>query len=200
MYFRPYVKPSLGQCGIHAHGQHILIAVIQKVGHVESKWGVSAEFFADVMPIEHYHRVPEYAVKFHGDASSCVFGGNIEYTAIPPNTCFRKITADWFCAMIGKFVVARRFAIFVENRWPFFKRKLHSPVMRQVNTLPGAIVKIGSRDSRKSARLSIRGLTVLRAKSEILRGIIRVAEVEAPAEIQQQTRTRRFGHAAGPRR
>src|ERR1039458_8043255 len=183
---RAFVKPSFCESCIYAHGQHVLIAVIHKVGEIKTKWSVAAEFFSNIMSVEHHHGMTEHTVEFHRNAFAFVRRRNIEHAAIPSDARFRKIPADWFCAVIGKIGVAGWLTVSVEDRSTFFKWKFNGPVMWQVKGSPLTVVKTRARDRRKSTGLSECGLPILRAEPKILCGIVRVAEMEAPARSEER--------------
>src|SRR5580704_1204730 len=108
---RAFVKPSLGKSRIYADCKNIFVAVIYKIRDVKTERSVAAEVLAYIMSVQHYHCVPEHAVKFYGDALSGVGCRKIKHSAIPPDASFRKIAADWFCAVVGEFVATCWFAV-----------------------------------------------------------------------------------------
>ena len=62
------IEPALAESGIHADGQDVLVADVDKIGEVRAEGGVSAEIFADVMAVEHDDGMAKHAIKVNYDA------------------------------------------------------------------------------------------------------------------------------------
>ena len=66
-----------------------------------------------------------------------------------------------------------------------FERKLHRPIVWQIDALPGAIVKPQASNRQEIAGLGKGRLPPSRAIAKIALGISSMTQLEAPAEIQQ---------------
>ncbi len=181
------VEPAVARRGIHANQQNIAAAGIGEIGDVETERIVAAAVAADVEAVEDHHRLAVGAVELEGDALACVVCRKLENAAIP---------AD---ARRG-IVAAQRIEAFAEQRGIVLERQLDGPVVRQIDGLPVAVVEGEAPGGKKIARLlEVAGSSA--AEFEVLGRIVGVAEMKAPAEIEQQAfapaaRRRRFARGS----
>ena len=173
---RAFIEPTFVQGRVHSDSKYVLAVKVHQIRQVEAERRVSAGVFTYIVAIEHDHRVAEYSIKLHCNASAQVCRRKIKHAPVPANAGFGIIAAQRFRAMVWKFRSV-------------FEGKLNGPVMGQIDRSPRLVVEVQIRDRHKFGSFGERSSSRRRPKCEVLRGIARVAEMKAPAEIQQQPLT-----------
>ena len=178
------IEPAVAQSRIHPDQQHVRSAGQGEIGQVEAERIVAAAVPADVVAIEDDHRFPVGAVELDRDPPAGIGGGQVEDAAVPAHAGLRVVAPQRVGALAGQ----RRVVL---------ERQFDGPVVRQVHRLPVAVV-VGQVAGGKETAGLLEATGPAGAETEVLAGVIRVAEVEPPAEIQQQALARRR-RSRGPR-
>ena len=149
-----------------------MLPVAQVLGDVVGERNVAAELPAQVVIVEQHNRIAVHAVKLKEDTLAVTFGGHVEASPIPPHTGGRKAPAYGFPALRGVLVAGD-------------EGQIQGPVMRQVDLLPGAVIKIPL--AHRGHIICFRKSTFTRrfAKAKVEGGIRGMAQVKSPAVIQQ---------------
>ena len=194
------VKPAVAQGRIDAHQQHIRTAGKREIRQVEAEGIVAAAVPADVVAVEDHHRFPIGAVELDRDPPARIGRRDVEDAAVPAH------------AGLGV-VASQRVGSLARQRGVVLEGQRNRPVVGQVHRCPLAVVVGQVAGGEKAAGL-LETARPAGAETEVLRGVVCVTEVEAPAEIQQrpfaQLRCRRrrprrpvlglrcgFGHSDG---
>ena len=194
-----FVKPAFAQGGIHPHAQHVLAAIVEKVGQIGGERGIAALVAGDEIAVDDHLCVAEHAIEFHHDALAKVVGRDLEHPTIPADAVLGPIAPQRLIA-----VRRRRIAEILEIvrggrrvlRRPI--RQVHRPIVRQIDSRPIGIVEIRLGAHRAALTGLGEGLLV-GAETEILRQIAGVAEMELPSEIELKALAH-TGHRGAPRR
>src|SRR5690348_12387490 len=157
--------------GIRANNEHIFVAIVHKISDVEAKWRVAAQISTEITSIEHDDRVAENAVKFQSDSPAEIALRNFKDAAIPADARFRIFPADRLEPELIQILVV-------------YKREGQSEIVRKINRLPVAVIKLFSR-RKKQFRRFCEGTTVAAAKVKILSRIRRMSEMKPPVEIER---------------
>src|SRR5690348_555189 len=166
-----FVKPSLVLGRIRANNEHIFVAIVHEIGDVEAKWRVTAQISPEINSIEHDDGVAENAVKFQSDSPAEIALRDFKDAAVPADARFRIFPADRFESELIQSQVV-------------YKRERYGEIMRKINLLPLAVIKLFSR-RKKQFRRFCEGTTVAAAKVKILSRIRRISEVKSPVEIER---------------
>ena len=170
---RSLIKPAIAGSGVHANQQGVPAAGVREFGHVKAERIVSTAVAPNVKAVEDHHRFPVRAIELQGDALIRVGGGKLEDAAIPAYARRR----------VGPPQGVEALAL---QRGVVLERQLDRPIVGQIHAPPVAIVVRNVPGGKKISRL----LEVARpatAEAEVFGRVVGVPEVEAPAEIQQQT-------------
>src|ERR1700683_1395529 len=168
---RSLVEPAVAQRRVNAHQQHISSAGVGKICDVETERIVAAAMPSDVKAIEDHHRLAVGGVELDHEPPARILLWNLKDAPVPADAC-------------GRVIAAERVETFALECGIVLEWQFDGPVMRQVARRPVAVVKCKGAGGKKVARL----LEVARsaaAKSEVLRRIVCVAEMEAPAEVEE---------------
>ena len=166
---RAFVEPAFELRRVDAHRQHVLAAVVGKVGDVVGEAGVAAFVAADDVAVDPDEAVAEHAVELDAEPLARVGAGDVELLAIPADAGGGIVATDGFAACAPS-------AFCVEGQ-------LDGPVVRQVELSPVKIDEFEGRPRRPAAGF---GVGVAGAEAEVLGRIGGVAELEAPALVEQQ--------------
>src|SRR5579864_5428155 len=179
---RAFGEPAFVLGSVYANDENVVFVVVQEIGDVETEWRVAAQIAAKINSVEHHDRITKDSVEFERKPTVGVARGNFEYAAIAADTGFGKVAANWLVSVVPEFGRV--------DEW-----KSDGEIVRQVDGLPLAVVEITTRGQEKLARF---GEGSAFAVAEISGGIVGVAEVKSPVEIEEKTLARRcVGSAEG---
>ena len=169
---RPFVEPSLLKSSIHAYGHDVVGAIIQILSDIVTRCGIAAFLAAQPEAVHPDVRVAEDAVEPERHGLAERFGRDGEMLAVPAHTGLGPLPAHRLIA-----VAVRGFGRV---------RQVHDPVVRQLDLLPGRVVKIHRIrafvvDGRRFGEI----VEILRAAPEVLLRRGRIAEGELPAVVEQ---------------
>src|SRR6059036_9007 len=159
---RAFVKPSFSERSVNPHNQNVLVTKVNKVREVKTEGYVTACVLADIMAIEHHHRIAKNAVKLDRDPFACVSLRQFERASIPTDTRFGIFSTHRFCAVM-------------KNQRCVDKWQLDRPIMRQVDGSPINIIKIQTSHGQQIAGLCELRFSPSCAKTEIFDRIVRVS-------------------------
>ena len=114
---RAFVKPSFSERSVNPHNQNVLVTKTNKVREVKTEGYVTACVLADIMTIEHHHRIAKNPVKLDRDDFASVSFGKFEHASIPTDTGFGILATHGLGAMM-------------KEKWGLFERQFDGPVMR----------------------------------------------------------------------
>src|SRR6185437_7845128 len=165
---RAFIEPSVAGCCVNAYQQHVASAGRREVGEIEAEWIVSSTVSTDVEIVADHHRLAIRAIELDGDTFTFILGSQFEQTPIPTDAGSRVFLSQWIETLRPQ----RRIIL---------ERELDSPVMRQIQFAPLAVVE----------RQRARGNEVARflktpGEPKVLIRITGVPKMEAPAKIQKQ--------------
>ena len=173
-----FVEPAFVLGCVHAHDERILAAVGQQIRHVEPERHVAAQVAAHEVAVEDHDAIAEDAVELDRDAAARVGPGDEERPAVPADARVGERAAERLRA------VAVETAILVEGQ-------IDRPVVRQIDggpgRGPGRVVerRLGDAAATANQAAGFRERTAAPV-AEILRDVVGVAEMEAPAEVGEQ--------------
>ena len=162
------VEPAFALCGVDADGDDVLAAACGDVGDVETEVVVASLVAAHGPAVDEDGAVAEGAVEFQPEPAAGVGSGQLEGAAVPAYAILRIRLAQRFEAVAA---VGLR-----------VKGQFDGPVVRQVELAPARIAERHA--GRPDAGAGF---------GEVVADAPVVAEVELPAEIQQQALTWRSG-------
>ncbi|MEI9974863.1 MAG: hypothetical protein WDO73_24115 [Ignavibacteriota bacterium] len=113
-----------------------------------------------------------YAVEFQGDAAAQVGCRDVEHAAVPADAGRGKSAPDGVEAVV------------LEGRI-ILEGQLDGPIVRQIELAPPAIVEVLFRHINLGVAGFGEGVAAA-SPAKILRGIAGVAQMESPAEIEQE--------------
>src|SRR5215472_4799391 len=113
------VKPAIRRRGIHPDEQCITATAIHEIGHVETERIVSSAVAPDVEAVQDNHGLTVCAIELKRDTLAGIAPIELEDAAIPADTGFRILPAEWMKA-------------FAHERRVVDERQFYSPVMWQV--------------------------------------------------------------------
>src|SRR5438034_11174568 len=117
VHSRALVTPSFSERSVNPHNQSVLVTKTNTVREVKMEVYVTACVLADIMAIEHHHRIAKNAVKLDRDDFATVSFGKFEHASIPTDTRFRILATHGLGAMM-------------KEKWGLFERQFDGPVMR----------------------------------------------------------------------
>ncbi len=165
---RAFVEPAVALRSVHANKQHVARAGRDEIGDVKAKRIVAADVAADIKAVQNDAGFTIRGVELDGDAPAGVGSRQLENAAVPANAG-------------GGIRAAQRIKTLAGERRVVGKRQVDGPIVRQIDGLPIVIVEQQCGDGAEVA-----GLGEVAAEIEVLRRVGGVAQMEAPAEIEQQ--------------
>src|SRR4029077_14624140 len=106
VYPRPFVEPAIAKARVHAHHQKILAAVVQKIRHIETEWGIPVVVAPNEVSVQENQRASKRAVKLHRDAPSLILLRNIERAPVPAHAGLRISSPQRLLAVAVLLLVA----------------------------------------------------------------------------------------------
>ena len=174
---RALVEPAFVLGRVHAHDERVLAAVGQQIRHVEPERHVAAQVAAHEVAVEDHDAVAEDAVELDRDAAADVGRGDVERPAVPADARVGERAAERLRA------VAVETAILVEG-------EIDRPVVRQIDGGPAVSRRVVERRLGDAAATADQAAgfreRAAAPVAEILRDVVGVAEMEAPAEVGEQ--------------
>jgi len=174
-----FVEPAIGVGRVCTHHNHVPGAVVREIGDIVTEGRVAAHVAAQEVAVENHHRVAVHPVEFEPQAAPEVGGGQIEQLAVPADAGRRKRRPSGLEPRVIR-----------ESSLDCSKGNSTAQSCGQVDGLPLAVVEVRARGGQHPAGLRKLAAT---AESEVALRIAGVAEMKAPAEIEQQALARRCG-------
>ena len=175
------VEPPIAIASVHARHNAVLRADGEKVGNVEAEGRVAVVVAPDEAPVHKHHHIAKGAVKLDRNAPPGVARGNVELAPVPPHAGLGIAPPQRLESMRRKRVVPH-------------KGQLHRPVVGQVQQAPFRVVV------SHPGKLEIAGLGeafLIVSETEIPSRIDAIAELESPAEVEEQLLARGKGGCGG---
>ena len=179
----PLVEPTLAERRVRADGDHVAPAVVQHVGEIDDEAGIPAVVARHDVAVAEHEAVAEHALELEMEAPAEVRPGDVEHASVPADARVGKLAAERLVAVRGRGILG--FGRKRLRRLGLHERQRHAPVVRQVDGRPIRVVEIQARRVRGAgACLGVGPL--VQAETEIARRIGRVAQMEPPAEVEEQ--------------
>ena len=160
-----FVEPTITRGGIYAHQQHVAATRGREVGQIETERIVSSGVVPDVEVVECHHGFAIRTIKFHRDAFARIFSRQLKDAPIPADAR-------------GWILFSQRVETLRSQCRIVLERQLDSPVMRQVERMPCAVVK-----GKSAGRNEVSRFLEIAVESEVFCGIAGMPKLEAPAKI-----------------
>ena len=172
------IEPSVAEARIHAQNNVVLGAIGEEVGQIAVERRIAVVVAADKAAVHEDQHAAEGAIELHGDAAAEVARGNLEFAAVPAHAGFGIPAADGLEAVRVLLLVVH-------------KGQLDGPVVRQIECAPFGVVELGL---GKSEVAGLGKIALAEAEAQVASRIDSIAELEFPAEIEEQLLAR--GHSA----
>ncbi len=159
------------------------------VGDVEGERRVPAQVAPQVVVVPQHDRITEDPIELKMDTLAFGSVRQHQLAPVPADACLREVAPDGLAAL----AVVHRLRIrplhvgLVVGQ----EGELHSPVMRQVQQSPCAVIEVVFANLRHITCFGEGALPFRCAEAEVACLLRCVAKVEAPIEVQQQTLARR---------
>ena len=177
---RSLIEPPFFQRGICPHTDKVVAAIVHILRHVIHLCGIAARLRTQIEAVEPHTGITEDAVKPQGDVLAQVFLTDGENLPIPAHTRLRVFVSDGLIAVR----MARIRGVGKDGH----------PVVRHRHLLPRAVVKLHDIRTLVVNGIRLRQIIkVLRAATEVLRGIRSIPERKPPAVIQPDNLTHTLG-------
>ena len=172
------VEPAVAEGGIDAQDDAVLRSDGKVIGEVEAEGRIAVVVAADEAAVDEDKDAAEGAVEFDGNAAILVGGRDVELAAIPAHAGLRVAAS--------KGLISVRLLHVVMD-----ERQLDGPVMGQVDGAPFGVVQLAGLRELELAGLG--KVSLAGAEAEVACGVRAVAQLEAPAIVEQQLLARGKG-------
>src|ERR1035441_1740755 len=140
---RALVKPAVSEAGVDAQNDVVLRAVGEEIRKIEAERDIAIVAAADEAAVDENQKIAEGAVELNPDAAANIARGDLEFAPVP-------LHAGFGIAAPQRLVTMRARRIISASRIVVNERKLHCPVVREMQRSPIGIVEV----DRKSTRLN----------------------------------------------
>ena len=178
------VEPAVAEAGVDARDDVVLRAVGEEVGQIEAEGRIAVVVAADEAAVDKDQHVAEGAVELDRDAAAQVAGGNLELAPIPAHAGLGIAAAERACSR----------ATFCSSSWTKGSSTAQSWGRLSVRHLESSNLALAKSKSPVLAKSPWPY-----AEAEIAGRIAAVAELELPAEVEEQMLARRELRGLGRR-